>query len=173
MLQVLKMHHNHPANQPPSQSRKRGSAKLLVYGDQKPFRVNQTAEGVGDTKLMKVKIFGSARLEVTTLDCMQGLTKVTLNNSALSGISTVDQLDRSRLLNDNGNCFTHDAVSQTESKWAPVIMFTKFKRQGPLQEFTVEYYRMTILVVLLSPQGSVRSLRELLQSVAMFSVTDY
>lgn len=161
----------------------RSSAKLLVYGDPKPARGDQMAEGVGDTKLatlvknivlrMKTKIFRSARLEVTTLDCTQGLTKVTLNNSALSGISSVDQLDRSRLSNDKGNCYTHDAVSLTESKWAPVIKFTMFKREGPVQEFTVEYYRMTILMVLLSPQGSVRSLRELFQSVATFSVTDF
>lgn len=161
----------------------RSSAKLLVYGDPEPFRGNQTAEGVGDSKLntlvrnivlrMRVKIFRSSRLEVTTLDCTQGLMTVTLNSSALSGISSVDQLDGSRLLNDNGNCYTHDAVSQTESKWAPVIMFTKFKRQGPVQELTVDYYRMKILMVLLSPQGWVRSLRELFQSVSTFSVTDY
>lgn len=165
-----------------SEARDRSSAKLLVYGDPKPFRGNQTAEGVGDTKLntlvrnivlkMRVKIFGSSRLEVTTLDCTQGLTKITFNNSSLSGISSVDQLDRLRLLNDNGNCFTH-AVSRTESKWAPVIMFTKFKRQGPVQEFTIEYYKMAILMVLLSPQGLVGSLRELFQNVATFSVTDY
>lgn len=157
-------------------------AKLLVYGDLKPFRGNQAADSLGDTKLntlvknivlrLRVKILGSSRLEVTTLDCTQGLMKVTLKNSALSGISSLDQLDRSTLLNKS-NHFTHDASSPTEARWAPVIMFTRHNRQGPLREFTLEYYRIMILMVLLSPHGLVRSLKELFQSVATFSVTDY
>lgn len=166
-------------------ARNRSCGKLLVYGEPQPYRGNQTAEGPGDTKLstlvrnivlrMRVKIFGSSRLEVTTLDCTQGLTKVTLNVSALSGIARIDQLDRStELLTDNGSCFTHDLVSQIESKWAPVILFTKCKRQGPVQEFTLNYYKMTILMVLMSLEGSaVLSLRELFNGVTTFSVTEY
>jgi hypothetical protein len=103
---------------------------------------------------MRVKIFRTSRLEVTTLDCTQGLTKVTLDASALSVITRIDQLDRSMSLTENASRFTHDLVSQTDSKWAPVIMFTKRKRQGPVEEFTSDYYKMTIIMVLLSPQGS-------------------
>ena len=164
-------------------ARNKSSGKLLVYGEPQPYRGNQTAEGLGDTKLstlvrnivlrMRVKIFGSSRLEVTTLDCTQGLTKVTLNVSALSGVVRIDQLDRSKLLTDNGSCFTHDLVSHIDSKWAPVILFTKCKRQGPVQEFTLDYYKMTILMVLLNHEGSVLSLRELFNSVMTFSVTEY
>lgn len=158
------------------EARNRSGAKLLVYGDQKHFRGDQTAEGVGGTTLnilvrnivlrMRVKIFGTSRLDVTMLDCTRGLTKVILNSSALSGNSSVVQLDWSRLLNNNdsGNCFEHDATSQTESKSAPVIMLKKFKRQGSLHEFNIVYYRMTILMVLFRP-GLVRSLRELFESL--------
>ncbi|KAJ7983599.1 hypothetical protein DPEC_G00375540 [Dallia pectoralis] len=117
----------------------RSTSKQLVYGDPKPAR-----------------------------DCTQGLTVVTLSNSALSGVPSVDQLCRLA-----SNCFAHDAVSQTESKWAPVIKFTKVRRPGPVQEFSVDYYKITILVVLLNPQGSVRSLGQLFQSMGTFSVTEY
>ena len=62
------------------------SSTLLVYGNPKPFRGNQTAESVGDTKVnpmvrnivlrMRVRVFGSSKLETVALDCTQGLTKV-------------------------------------------------------------------------------------------------
>lgn len=164
----------------------RNSAKLLVYGTPTPFRGNQMTEhGVGNTKLntlvrnivlrMRVTMFGSSRLEVTALDCTQGLTVVTLNVSAISGVPSIDQLqlDRSRLCQYNGNCFAHDAVSKTDSKWSPVIMFTRLKRKGPVEEFTVDFYRLTILMVILKPHGGVGSLRELFQSMTMCSVTEY
>lgn len=160
----------------------RSSAKLLVYGHPKSLTGDQTAESVGDTKLntlvrnialrLKVKIFGSSRLEVMTLDCTQGLTKVTLDNAALHGIPSVNQLDRLRLINKQRQLFHTRTVSH-KSKWSPVIMFTKFQRQGPVQEFTVEYYKMTVLMVLQNPQGSVRSLRDLFRSVTLLSGTDY
>lgn len=68
---------------------------------------------------------------------------------------------------------THKAILLTESKWAPVIMFTKVKRQRPLQEFIGEYYKIMIIMVLLSPTGSVTSLRALFRNTATFSVIDY
>ena len=161
----------------------RSVAKVLVYGVPKTVRCDQTTKCVGDIKLckmvrnivlrMRVKVFGSSRLEVATLDCTQGFTKVTLNNLALTGVVDVDRLPQSRLTDDNVSYFTHDAVSQTMSKWAPVIMFAKLKRHGPVDELTVEYYTMKILMVLLNTQGGVPSLRALFQSVATFSVTDY
>ncbi|TKS75721.1 hypothetical protein D9C73_010118 [Collichthys lucidus] len=85
-----------------------------------------------------------------------------------AGISSIDQLNPS-----SSSGFAHDAVSKTESKWAPVIMFGKHKKQGPVQELTVESYTVTILVVHLSPNGSVKTLTELFQGVAMFSESDY
>ena len=60
------------------------------------------------------------------------------------------------------------------SKLKPyTTMFEKHIKLGPVQELNVETYRVTILVVLLSPKGSVRMLRELFQGVAMFSESDY
>lgn len=160
--------------------RTRSDAHMLVYGYPKPFRGNQMAESTGDTNLntlvrnlilrMKVKVFESLRLKVSALDCTRGLTKVTLYNSALSGVTGVDQLKRSSKI---GARVTHDVVSQTESKWGPVVMFEKCSRQGPVEELTVEFYKVTILVVLLSPEGSVKSLRELFQGVTTFSESDY
>ena len=159
----------------------RSHASLLLYGEPRPFRGNQREENPGDTRLstlirnivlrMKHKLCGSRRLEVITLDCTRGLMTVTLNTSALCGVSSIDNLDRSMLLEDI--CFAHDAVSQRESKWAPVVMFTRCKRQGPLQEFTSDYYRITILLVLLNLAGSVLSLRELFRGVVTLGVTEY
>ncbi|XP_055362695.1 uncharacterized protein LOC129603759 [Betta splendens] len=158
----------------------RSSTGLLVYGHPKPFRGDQTAEGVDNAILkklirnivlrMKVKVFGSTRLEVTVLNCTQGWMKVTLETSVLSGFPGIDQLDRLKIL--DGNCFTHDVASQTESKWAPVIKFAKCQQNGPEQEFVLHYYKMTILIVLLSPLGSVKSLRELFCNMPL-SVTNY
>ncbi|TKS65578.1 Serine/threonine-protein kinase PLK4 [Collichthys lucidus] len=160
------------------EAHKRSSSNTLVYGHPKPFRGNQTTESALDTKLdtlvrniilrMRVKIFKSLKLKVSALDCTRGLTKLTLNNATLLGISSIDQLNPS-----SSSGFAHDAASKTESKWAPVIMFGKHKKQGPVQELTVESYTVTILVVLLSPNGSVKTLTELFQGVVMFSESDY
>ncbi|XP_035854735.1 uncharacterized protein LOC118494538 [Sander lucioperca] len=161
----------------------RSCTKVLVYGRPKPCKRDLIAEGLCAAKLktlvrdivlrMKVKIFGLARLEVTTLDCTQGFAKVTLKNSALCKIPCVDQLDRSRLLHADGkNYFTHDAILPL-SKWAPVIMFTKCKQYGPTPECTFEYYSVKILMVLLGPEGTVASLGDLFQSMSSFSVTHY
>ena len=157
-------------------------SKLLVYGTPTPIRGNQAAADMSGTKLrtlvknivlrMRAKIFGSSRVEVTALDCTRGLTEVTLVSSALSGIPSMDRLDP-RLHTEERGGLTHDAVSPTASKWAPVILFTKCKREGPIQDFNVVYYEIKILVVLLSQQGSVQSLSELFRSMTTFSTTDY
>lgn len=172
------------------------SAKMLVYGDPKPFRCNLPAGGLDRTLLhrlvknivmrMKVRVFGSSRLQVTTLDCTQGFVKVILNTSALSGITSVDQLDRSILIpatdpgidrpdrslqTEDSVYFTHDAV--TGSKWAPVIMFTKLRKRGAVADFTFTFYKMTILLVILNQRGFIKSLSQLFRDVATLSVTDY
>ena len=173
-------------------ARERSNAKQLVYGDPKPFRGNQTAEAMCDTNLttltknivlrMRAKVFGSTRLQVTAMDCTRGLMKVTLSYSALSRVSSIDHLDSSLLqckfdgatnyVGSNLAIVIHDAVSQ-ESKWAPVIMLVKCKENSPLPAFTIEYYKITILVVTLSEHGSVDSVTELFKSTDLFSVADY
>ena len=161
----------------------RSSSKVLVYGRPKPCKRDLTVEGLRAVKLktlvrdivlrMKAKMFRLWRLEVTTLDCTQGFAKVTLKNSALCKIPSVDQLHWSRLLHDDDkNCFAHDAILPM-STWAPVIMFTKCNQSGPTPECTFAYYSVKILMVLLGPEGTVESLTDLFQSMSSFSVTHY
>lgn len=136
------------------EAHKSSCANMLVYGHPKPFRGDQTTEML-DTKIdtlvrnitqrMRVKIFKTSKLKVSALDCTRGLIKLTLNNAALLQNSTIDQLDPTAT-----EGFAHDAVSTTESKWAPVIAFKKYKTVGLVQEWTMEYYMVNILVVLLS-----------------------
>lgn len=160
------------------------NGKLLVYGNPKVFTGNQSAENVGSTKLealvrnivmrLKVKLFGSSLVTVTALDCTQGLTKVTLDNATLASVPSIAKLDRLRLnTDDQGCCYTHDAVSSTRSKWAPVIMFTKLMRRGPVQELDVKQYRMVILIAALRPRGEVHSLKELFRGVSLLSTMEY
>ncbi|KAK2841808.1 hypothetical protein Q5P01_012008 [Channa striata] len=136
-------------------------ARLLVYGTPPCARGDQadpeslsrcglSNAGIRNLVLrLKAKVLGEKRLKITVLNCTSTPLKVTVNRSALTGISRVDELDRARLqFCEQGKCYIHDANpgSLLDSlKWAPVIMFAKHMRTGPLRELSEEYYKVICL----------------------------
>ncbi|KAK2811412.1 hypothetical protein Q5P01_000207 [Channa striata] len=132
-------------------------ARLLVYGTPPCARGDQADPeslsrcGAFNAVIrnlvlrLKAKVLGETRLEIAALNCTSAPLKVTVNRSALTGVSGVDELDRARLqFCEQGKCYMHDAnpgSSLDSLKWAPVIMFSKHMRTGPLRELSVEYYK--------------------------------
>lgn len=160
------------------------NAKILLHGNPKVFRGNQLSENMGSIKLetvtrniimrLKSRIFGSSLVAVAALDCTQGLTKVILDNRVLSAVPSLSELEPSHVVDLNQDwCYVHDAVSISRSKWAPVIMFRKTVKPGPVQELSVTRYSVVVLITLLKTRGLVHSLAELFGGISMLTTTEY
>lgn len=125
---------------------------------------------------VKAKALWDNALAVTTLDCTQGLTKITLRPSALSGVPSVDELRRDMFESLDLLClYTHDAAALLD--WAPVMKITKHVTLTPLSNFSSYHFKIIILLVRMdakeTTKGAIKTLDELFRGVPLYCTTDY
>ncbi|KAL3991790.1 carboxyl-terminal PDZ ligand of neuronal nitric oxide synthase protein [Sarotherodon galilaeus] len=125
---------------------------------------------------LKAKALRGSAIAVTTLDCTQGLTKITLRASALSGIPSVDELKGHMFESlDELRLYTHDVAALLD--WAPVMKITKHVTSTPLSNFSSYHYKIIILLVRIDAKetnkGAIKTLDELFRGVPLYCTTDY
>lgn len=125
---------------------------------------------------VKAKALWDNALAVTTLDCTQGLTKITLRPSALSGVPSLDELRRDMFESLDLLClYTHDRAALLD--WAPVMKITKHVTLTPLSNFSSYHFKIIILLVHIdakeTTKGAIKTLDELFRGVPLYCTTDY
>lgn len=165
------------------------TAKVLVYGEPSVLNYEKLPTGDLDDVMLhtivksivmrlKVRVFGSYRLQVTALDCTRAPFKISINPCALAKVPRVDELDGATLNlisgvgSHRGGCtmYTYDGQGRL---WAPVVMFTKLRKEGPLPDFTYDFYRVVILIVTVHTNAQMKELHDVFRNLTLFSGTEY
>lgn len=145
------------------ESLEKATAKVLVYGQPSAFKYRKLPQGLDEVLVhtivkniimrLKVRVFGSSRLQVTTLDCTKPPIRIPIHPSALTHVPSVDELNRSILDRVTGEgaqrsrCDVHYTYDGEGTTWTPAVMFKKIRKEGPLPDFTYDFFKVTILIV--------------------------